>query len=64
MREVGFYWVLLGEAYTGPGEAPRWVVAEWDGCDWLLPGYDCPDSGENIARVGARVVRPLVVAVR
>jgi hypothetical protein len=60
MRAIGFYWVK-----TQPAEdvGDCWVVGEWDGVTWHLPGVDqimCSDDN-FIAIDERRLVRRKVI---
>jgi hypothetical protein len=57
----GFYWIRLGVTYTGKEGEVLWVVGEWDGRWWNLPGYDSPgeESPDGVAEIGDRVERRL-----
>jgi len=40
-RDKGYYWVLY------PKHDPEWIVAEWDGVRWWMPGRDDDDLDDS-----------------
>lgn len=49
MRESGFYWVFFNA---------EWIVAEFDGAMWWIPGMDDTFSAADFIDIGDSVYTP------
>ena len=49
MRESGFYWVMLNDGV--------WIVVNFDGKAWWVPGRDDEWNDSNFQEIGGKVSR-------